>query len=75
MNLVNDIPITQDGFNHVNCIIEIPKGTNTKYEYNEKYNIFELERSPCNLFLHYLQNRELLKPYILQDYPCLWGRD
>lgn len=44
MNLVNDIPITQDGFNHVNCIIEIPKGTNTKYEYNEKYNIFELER-------------------------------
>lgn len=43
-NLVNDIPITLDGFDHISCIVEIPKGTNTKYEYNEKYNIFELER-------------------------------
>ena len=43
-NLVNDIPITEDGFAHVSCIVEIPKGTNTKYEYNEKHNIFELER-------------------------------
>tara|TARA_B100001964_G_C13812707_1_gene413757 strand:- start:9 stop:554 length:546 start_codon:yes stop_codon:yes gene_type:complete len=43
-NLVNDIPITSDGFDHISCIVEIPKGTNTKYEYNEKYNIFELER-------------------------------
>ena len=42
MNLVNDIPNTTDDFEHVNCIIEIPKGTNTKYEYNEKHNIFEL---------------------------------
>ena len=39
-NLVNDIPITSDGFEHVSCIVEIPKGTNTKYEYNEKYNIY-----------------------------------
>lgn len=44
MNLVDDIPITKDGFDHVSCIIEIPKGTNTKYEYNEDLNIFELER-------------------------------
>ena len=44
MNLVNDIPITEDGFEHVSCIVEIPKGTNTKYEYNEKLNVFELER-------------------------------
>ena len=35
MNLVDDIPITDDDYAHVNCIIEIPKGTNTKYEYNE----------------------------------------
>jgi len=40
-NLVNDIPITKDGFAHVSCIVEIPKGTNTKYE---NYDIFELER-------------------------------
>ena len=44
MNLVNDITITEDDFEHVSCIVEIPKGANTKYEYNEKYNIFELER-------------------------------
>ena len=44
MNLVDDIPITEDGFAHISCIVEIPKGTNTKYEYNEKLNIFELER-------------------------------
>ena len=41
-NLVNDIPITQDGFGHISCIVEIPKGTNTKYEYNEKYNNLEI---------------------------------
>ena len=44
INLVDDIPNTTDDFEHVNCIIEIPKGTNTKYEYNEKLNIFELTR-------------------------------
>ena len=31
INLVDDIPITKDGFDHVSCIVEIPKGTNTKY--------------------------------------------
>jgi|TARA_R100000084_G_scaffold62525_1_gene26805 inorganic pyrophosphatase len=44
MNLVDDIPITSDNFVHLNCIVEIPKGTNTKYEYDEKLNIFVLER-------------------------------
>ena len=44
MNLVDDIPTTGDDFEHVNCIIEIPKGTNTKYEYDEKLNIFKLDR-------------------------------
>ena len=44
MNLVDDIPTTTDDFEHVNCIIEIPKGTNTKYEYDEKLNIFKLDR-------------------------------
>ena len=44
MNLVDDIPPTTDDFEHVNCIIEIPKGTNTKYEYDEKLNIFKLDR-------------------------------
>jgi len=44
VNLVNDIPITVDDFEHVSCIVEIPKDTNTKYEYNERLNIFELDR-------------------------------
>jgi len=44
MNLVNDIPITTDEYTHVNCIVEIPKGTNTKYEYDENLNIFKLDR-------------------------------
>tara|TARA_Y100000004_G_scaffold195218_1_gene261689 strand:+ start:103 stop:705 length:603 start_codon:yes stop_codon:yes gene_type:complete len=44
MNLVDDIPITDDDYDHVNCIIEIPKGTNTKYEYDENLNIFKLDR-------------------------------
>ena len=44
MHLVNDIPITDDNYDHVNCIIEIPKGTNTKYEYDENLNVFKLER-------------------------------
>ena len=44
MNLVDDIPSTTDDFEHVNCIIEIPKGTNTKYEYDENLNIFKLDR-------------------------------
>tara|TARA_R100001082_G_scaffold103585_1_gene74388 strand:+ start:1105 stop:1686 length:582 start_codon:yes stop_codon:yes gene_type:complete len=44
MNLVDDIPPTTDSFEHVNCIIEIPKGTNTKYEYDENLNIFKLDR-------------------------------
>ena len=44
MNLVDDIPPTTDYFKHVNCIIEIHKGTNTKYEYDEKLNIFKLDR-------------------------------
>ena len=43
MNLVNDIPITVDDFDHVSCIVEIPKDTNTKYEYDEKLNIFNKE--------------------------------
>lgn len=44
MNLVDNIPITIDDFGHINCIIEIPKGTNTKYEYDEDLNIFKLDR-------------------------------
>ena len=53
MNLVDDIPTTTDDFEHVNCIIEIPKGTNTKYEYDEKLNIFKLDRCLVSLAIPY----------------------
>ena len=45
-NLVNDIPITLDGFDHISCIVEIPKGTNTKYEYSGiSQNSFEMKNT------------------------------
>jgi len=44
MNLVDRIPIGNDSPNVVNCIIEIPKGTSTKYEYDEELDIFKLNR-------------------------------
>jgi inorganic pyrophosphatase len=41
-----DIPPRSDRRKDLfNCIIEIPKGTNQKYEYNEKYNVFQLNRT------------------------------
>jgi len=44
MNLVNRIPIGDQCPCVVHCIIEIPKGTNTKYEYDEELDIFKLNR-------------------------------
>ena len=44
MNLVNRIPIGNNFPCTVNCIIEIPKGTSTKYEYDEELDIFKLNR-------------------------------
>lgn len=44
MNLVDKIPIGENSPNIINCIIEIPKGTSAKYEYNEELNVFQLAR-------------------------------
>jgi len=44
MNLVKKIPIGDKFPDIINCIIEIPKGTSAKYEYNEQYNTFQLAR-------------------------------
>ena len=43
MNL-HDLDIGEEYPSQTNCIIEIPKGKNTKYEYDEKLNVFKLER-------------------------------
>jgi len=42
MNLLHDIPLTTDNFKNINCIVEVPKDTSTKYQYDDKLEIFEL---------------------------------
>ncbi len=69
MNLVDDIPITEDGFDHISCIIEIPKGTNTKYEYNEKFNIFELERCLVSSLQYPINYGFISQTYALDNDP------
>ena len=44
MSLVNRIPIGIESPDVINCIIEIPKDTNAKYEYDEELDIFRLNR-------------------------------
>ena len=44
MNLVERIPIGSNFPDIINCVIEIPKGTSAKYEYNEKLDVFQLAR-------------------------------
>ena len=44
MSLVNRIPIGKESPDVINCIIEIPKDTNAKYEYDEDMDIFRLNR-------------------------------
>ena len=44
MNLAERIPIGKKFPDTINCIIEIPKGTSAKYEYNEELDIFQLAR-------------------------------
>ena len=69
VNLVNDIPITKDTFEHVSCIVEIPKGTNTKYEYNEEYNIFELERCLVSSLQYPVNYGFITQTFALDDDP------
>ena len=69
MNLVNDIPITDDDFDNISCVVEIPKGTNTKYEYNEKYNIFELERCLVSSLQYPINYGFVTQTYALDNDP------
>tara|TARA_R110002020_G_scaffold347796_3_gene561466 strand:- start:714 stop:1265 length:552 start_codon:yes stop_codon:yes gene_type:complete len=43
MNLY-DVPIHKNSPTIINTIVEIPKGTNAKYEYHPAYEIFRLDR-------------------------------
>lgn len=42
MNFFHDIPTYID--DELSCVVEIPRGSNAKYEYNVKYGFFELDR-------------------------------
>ncbi len=44
MNLVDRIPIGDNAPLKINCIIEVAKDTNAKYEYDEELDIFKLSR-------------------------------
>ncbi|MDI6883098.1 MAG: inorganic diphosphatase [Patescibacteria group bacterium] len=44
MNLYKDIPSSDNPSEEINVIVEIPKGSSNKYEYNEEEGYFELDR-------------------------------
>jgi inorganic pyrophosphatase len=45
MNLWHDIPLGDDAPNEINVIIEIPKGSNNKYEIDKKTGLIKLDRA------------------------------
>jgi inorganic pyrophosphatase len=36
MNLYHDIPLGNDDFSEINAVVEIPKGSKVKYEFDYK---------------------------------------
>jgi len=44
-NYLEDLPPGSDVPNSINAVIEIPKGSSNKYEYDKEFNIFKLDRT------------------------------
>jgi inorganic pyrophosphatase len=44
MNLLHDIPLGDKSPEEFNVVIEIPRGSSNKYEYDNKKGVFELDR-------------------------------
>ena len=44
MNLWKDLPVGTDSPNSINVIVEIPKGSRNKYEFDKKTGAFRLDR-------------------------------
>jgi inorganic pyrophosphatase len=44
MNYLKDIPVGEDAPKVVNVVVEIPKGSQNKYEYDKKMGVFKLDR-------------------------------
>ncbi len=45
MNLWHDVPLGKDAPNEINVIIEIPKGSNNKYEIDKETGLIKLDRA------------------------------
>ena len=45
MNYWHDVPLGDDAPNEINVIIEIPKGSNNKYELDKKTGLIKLDRA------------------------------
>ena len=45
MNLWHDVPLGEDAPNEINVIIEIPKGSNNKYEIDKATGLIKLDRA------------------------------
>lgn len=45
MNLWHDVPLGEDAPNEINVIIEIPKGSNNKYEIDKETGLIKLDRA------------------------------
>lgn len=45
MNLWHDIPLGEDAPNEINVIVEIPKGSNNKYEIDKETGLIKLDRA------------------------------
>ena len=66
MNYRDDIPLSSDDGSTVHAVIEIPKGVNTKYEYDVENNYFTLERCLVSS-LHYPINYGFIPQTIAED--------
>ena len=69
MNLVEKIPIGDNFPDVINCIIEIPKGTSAKYEYNEEFNIFQLARCLYSSMIYTASYGFIHQTHALDDDP------
>ncbi len=64
----NHLPIGDDAPGEVNAIVEIPRGSSNKYEYDAKMGLFNLDR-PLYSPLFYPSQRRPHRPLRLSDGP------
>ena len=68
-NLVNDVPIGENSPSIINCIVEVEKDTNAKYEYVEELDIFKLSRCLYSSMRYTCSYGFIPQTYALDDDP------